>query len=394
MNNLESFSLSTNLPIGQPYIQRDYFPLEIDISKAVLILNTFEDPRKQSRIYDYFQDVIDFGSQELAKSGYFFFQPLTGKETVLHCQNSVFNLTPNQVAYLIDNCALVVGNDNMYSHVANESGKNCITLFGPSSPTAHSPKFNPAFFTAIRESKSSPSYRSIESPKSINEIKTETILNKIYEKLELNSSSNLDSIYFGSEYPVSVIEIVPDSIVNPENFADKPTTIRMDYWHNEEILFAILQNRKCNIICEDKVNLDKLKLFKKNIIAFNYKIDKYVDISYVKNLIKTGVRVIFTSEEIGVDLATTRMKMLDYQLVEQYIPQGVDENILFKTNKTTHYRTNHFILSKGKIYTTYQSFVNGENIPSFGQNIVKFNSDDKTLWEILPFIRLFNLTNG
>jgi hypothetical protein len=394
MNNLESFSLSTNLPIGQPYIQRDYFPLEIDVSNAVLILNTFEDPRKQSRIYDYFQDVIDFGSQELAKRGYFFFQPLTGKETVLRCQNSVFNLTPNQIAYLVDNCALVLGNDNIYSHISNESGKKCITLFGPSSPVSHAPKFNPQLFTAIRESKSSPSYRSLESPKSINEIKTETVLNKIYEKLELNSSSNLDSIYFGAEYPTSVIEIIPDSIVNPENFADKPTTIRMDYLHNEEILFATLQNRKCNIICKGKVNLDKLKFFKKNIVAFNYQINKNVDISYVKDLIKTGVRIIFTSEETGEDLSETRMKMFDYQLVEQYIPQGVDADILAKTDKTTHYRTNHFILSEGKIYPTYQSYLKKENIPSFSQNIVRFNAYDKSFWEILPFVRLFNLTSS
>lgn len=392
MNNLEAFSLSSNLSISSPYLQRDYFPIDIDLSKAILILNTFEDPRKQSRVYDYFQDVIDFSYQELATHGYFFFQPLTGKENVLRCRNSNFNLTPNQIAYLIDNCALVIGNDNLYSHVANESGIKNIAVFGPSSTISHSPKFNNGFI-AIRECKTNPSYRSVEFPKSVNENKPEIIINAIYSSLEIKKSAPLTSLYFGENYPTSVIQIVPDSIINPENFKNNDVLIRMDYLFNEEILSKTLENRKCNIISTGEINLDLLKRNKGNINIFIYEINLNVDISYIKNLIKTGVKVKFISKEDGDKLSKLRMKMFDFGLVEKDIISSIPKDVLRFIGGNTYYRSNNFILSDGKIYSTHTNYLKNKPIQSFTQNIMKLDVLDPSFNEILPFASIFNLNS-
>jgi hypothetical protein len=392
MNTLQSFSLSTNLPISSPYLQRDYFPITLDLSKVILILNTFEDPNKQARIYDFFQDVIDFGYQELAKHGYSFFQPLTGKEIRLNCDNSIFNLTPNQIAYLIDNCALVIGNDNVYSYVANNANIKNITLFGPSSPCAHSPQFSLSKSISIRECEGNPSYRSIEIPKSINENKVETVLNNIYSLLEIECKSNILSIFSGQNYPLNVIQYIPDCIINPENFKNSLVTIRMDYYHNEDTLFKILESRKCNIICDKQIDTNKLKYFKENILQITYNINKNVDINYIKKLIKTGIRICFISEESGDDLVETRIKMFDYSLVENLLKQKIKTEISQKCSSKTFYRTNNFILSDGKIYTSHKKYLNKQSIPSFAQNTEKFDVNDHSIWENLDFIKIFDLT--
>lgn len=391
MNNLESFSLSTNLPISRPFLQRDYFPLPFDLSKVILILNTFEDVRKQSRVYDFFQDVIDFGSRDLAKYGYKFFQPITGKEPILKCSNSTFPLTPNQIAYLIDNCALVVGNDNLYSHVANEAGVKNIALFGPSSSLSHAPKFHPANFSAIRETKTAPSYRSVEHPKTINEIKTETILNQIYLSLGLPIKTNIKSIYTGENYPTNIIQIIPDCLINSENFKNNSVTIRMDYLHNEEILFAMLESRKCNIICNKEISVENLKFFKENILQLTFKIKKDINIDYIKQLIKTGVKTTFVSEENDADISITRMKMLDYSLVDKLNKQDILKEIAQEVRDNTYYKTNNFILSDGKIYTTHEKYLKNQPIKAFSQNIEKFDVSDLSLWENIDFIKIFDI---
>jgi hypothetical protein len=392
MNTLESFSLSTNLAPAAPHLQRDYFPLDIDLSRAVLILNTFEDQRKTARVYDYFQDVIDFSANELAKHGYFFFQPLTGREPVLRCANSTFNLTPNQVAYLIDGCAAVISNDGVYSHVANEAGVKCLTLFGSSSPSAHTPKFNPDVFTSIRESNNAPSYRSNESPKQVNENKIETVIKSLFSLLSLKCQSPLKTVYMGQHYGLKFLEVIPDCVLSPDNFKSDLVTFRMDYLHDENALFANLQYRKCNVIVKNPLDLDKLKAFKTNIVNFNYEIDKNVDLGYVKKLIKTGVKITFFSDEKDADLSLTRMKMLDVGIVESLEKPGVVPEVLAKITEDTHYRSNKFTLSDGKIYSSYSAYLNKTPIPSFNQNIVKFDKDNPLLWEDLRFCYLFDLT--
>lgn len=392
MNSLQSFSLSLNLPIGTPELQRDYFPLDIDLSKAIIILNTFEDAKKQSRVYDYIQDVIDFSSNELAQNGYFFFQPLTGKEINYRCKNSIYNLTPNQIAHLIDNCALVLCSDSMYSHVANEAGKKTICLFGPSSVVGHSPKFNPELFFPIRESDSPPSYRSVESSKSVNKNKVESIIGKIYSVLALSNKSTVKTIHIGNNYPVNFIELVPDSVINPENFKDKILTVRMDYLFNEDILAEILSSRRCNIISEKPINLDLIKKYKTSIINFNLAISCDTDIKYVKDLLKIGIKTIFFSYEDKVNLQKTRMKFFDLTLVESFEKPSRVKSVEEKISENTVFRTNNFLLSDGKIFTSFGKWKKGESIPSFGQNICKFDIDDESIWETLEFCFIFDLT--
>lgn len=387
MNNLESFSLCTNLAISAPQIQQDYFPFDFDFSKSILILNTFEDPQKDSRVYDYFQDVIDFSKENLALVGYEYFQPLTGKETKLNCKNSGHVLTVNQISYLIEQCALVITNDGLYPHLANSMGVPCVTLYGPSMPENRAPKFNRSLITNIRKTNKVASYISKESPKTINEIKPENVIREVYSSLGLLFKCDLTTVYSGRHYPMLAIEALPDAVINPSNFQDKVITFRLDYLFNESGLFENLKYRKCNVVTDKEINLDAVKHFKENIPYFNLEVNEETSLDYCRDLIKTGVKTLFFTRLNGEKLSRLRMKFFDLGIVEEVV---VPDQPKLKDGVEYKYKTNKILLSDGLVYTSFGQYLKKNPVPSLSGSVSVFDREDKYLAENIEFLTVFS----
>ena len=85
----ESFALQVGVPLNSPEIQENFFPLDHPLNKVILINNFAGDVRVNngqafaafpSKIYDYFDEVVQMVEPVLSEMGYKFYQiGTTGK---------------------------------------------------------------------------------------------------------------------------------------------------------------------------------------------------------------------------------------------------------------------------------------------------------------------------
>lgn len=412
----EVYALACGVPLSQPEIMDAFFPLEHPLDKVILI-HSFaggikeENGQKQAtfpaKIYDHFDEVVALLKPIVEPAGYRIYQigapgepPLRGVESL--CGRT----TMHQCAYLVKNCALLIGNDSQWVHIRGAERKPLVAVYGPTSKP-HFPYWQDSEKTVLIESHrrgGRPSYGSHEGPKTINWITPEQVVQAALKLIpETTPQLSHHSLYIGEAYSQYLVELVPDVIVSPSVTISGPLVIRMDYAPTdpegftkaEQLLFSNLQHRKCCIVLDREINLTMLSQFKPQIMQMKIEVDK-LSAGWIKAVKRLGIPVGFFSNESDPEKLSRLRLALHSVVLFDHIKPPVKEDFMkgaavylnkeldkdFKWD-TLRFKTHKALLSDNKVYLSKAHWLAGKNTPSIEQNS-DLIIDNPTFWTELP----------
>ena len=357
MHLVETYSLSTGSKIRKPFIHKKFFPLPFE--KYITIQNS---SGMQGKCYDYFQEVINFVYEDLEKAGYKIIQIGTKEDRAL---NNVFHLhgqtNINQTAFILENSKLHIGNDSFAIHMCSAFNVPLIGLYSVSSPEIAGPFWKNKNQICLTPKNWKPSFNPNESPKRINEIKIESIIESIKVLLNINFSQNIETLFIGQRYGQILLESIPSIILQNNIFPEIPLNIRFDYIEQieEKDYICTLNNlniRKCTIITDKALEIEKLAQLKDKIINLFYDITfNNIDFDFINKVKLLGIKIDFifnkSKNKDESILNNKKLELVEHQeiihIVEdtQKPTEKIKESAFYKSKKII-FGNNNAYLSK------------------------------------------------
>ena len=414
MSDLAStYALQVGVPLTKPTIQKSFYPLDHPLDKVVLLHGfggaIMQDqggrliPSFPAKVYDHFSEVVALIKPALDAAGFKIFQiGAAGEPPIKGCHHLMGQTTMHQCAYLVENAALLIGNDSMWAHQRGAFDGALVAVYGPTSSWVHGPHWKNVDKTILIDSHrfgKKPSYQSQESPKTINTITPEEIANSALKLLGLPLVAR-ESIFIGAAYQQNLVELVPDTVVAPHVQIPGSLIVRMDYLHNEKILAQNLQLRPCNVIANREIDLAILGQLRQNVSALRLEIDK-VTPGWIKEFKKLGIRTMFSCSEKDSDkVAAMRLEYFDACFFDQFLPPTIEDfrrDAAKYLNKpldeqlkldTLSFKSNKFLLSDSKVFLSKAHWKAGKSTPNTSENIGQV-IDDPVFWEESAHFYLF-----
>ena len=168
--------------------------------------------------------------------------------------------------------------------------------------------------------------------------------------------------------------------------------MRMDILFNEEFLFNQLKLSKCLIYTDRPINKDLIRAAKPQIQEVIYELNEHNSWpDYIEFLQELGVK--FTLLSYCSDEIINKLKLdyFDYGIIhkrDQNPPKEI-ENI---DKNNLYYKTNRYILSNQKIYTSLATLKENRTVSNFGNNIEKI-PDSSEFWKEKDFVYLLEKTS-
>jgi hypothetical protein len=349
MHLLDRYALATASKITKPFIVKNFFP--VDAEKYITIQNSSGMPGK---CYDYFQDVINFLYDKLSSNGYKIVQIGGANDTpLLKVINLQGKTNINQTAYIINNSSLHLGNDSFAIHMASAFDIPTVSLYSVTSPEIAGPYWDNKKIN-LYPNNWRPSFNPNESPKRVNEIKIEDVVNACDKLLFNDNTIKFKTHYIGKRYNDTLIETLPNQIINQNFFAGHVLNIRFDYVESNDISHTMqnLAIRKCAIVTDKPVNVGAFMQFKENLSAIIYDVTNKVDIEFVKYLNDIGVKYICVfnkNKNTLVSVEDRRFELMEYCDVIEFntVPEDIpslEGGLKFKTKR--------ILLANQKVYTS------------------------------------------
>lgn len=362
---IESYSLQTGAKISKPFIIKNFYPTP---DKYITIHNS---SGMSGKNYDYFQEVIDQVLPYLKNKNIEILQiggdedkPLDG---CIHLQGKT---SYHQTAFIIQNSLLHIGNDSFPVHIASAADIPIISLYSITLPSIAGPCFNSQeildnkvfCFTPDFNGKK-PSFNPKESPKLINDIKYENVIEAINKILNLDFNKKIKTLFIGDKYKVQAIEIVPDAIIRPDFAESLPGLLRVDLLKSEvnnAFIYHNLRNRKLGIRLSNKrkvTDLNALFLNKENIIEIVFDINEGYDKKYLKDLCDLGFKpIIYYSGNDDNYFNNVKLDLIDLNI--KFYKQKIDQEKLSSLKKQLKNinkdnlwaQSYRLILAEGKVY--------------------------------------------
>jgi len=378
---LKTYSLNSGFKIRKCKPLESFYPIP---DKYITIQTS---SGMSSKNYDYWLDVLKYIKKDLEDAGYKIVHIGTEGANIPFAESLIGKTSLHQTNYVLRNSSLHIGNDSFAVHLAGLHETPIVSLYGPTSPENHGPYFkskNTHLISSHRNGKN-PSFSSQEAKKTINMIKVEDVVDKIYEALGMENRSYEKTIFTGKFYPQQLIEIVPNVDVDANILNGIEPTIRCDYECNDNVMFNLLKQTKCSIITSKESEIRLYKICRNNISNINFKVSLETNKDYVKQLLNIGLDCKLWSDDIE-NIDEIRFMFLDIgqvhlKKIENIKVEGLDSDCFYLSNK--------FILSNGKVFTSKHAMLSGKSIDSLENNCVKFEKLDDDFMEEINFFRIF-----
>lgn len=378
---LKTYSLNSGFKIRKCKPLESFYPIP---DKYITIQTS---SGMSSKNYDYWLDVLKYIKKDLEGAGYKIVHIGTEGANIPFAESLIGKTSLHQTNYVLRNSSLHIGNDSFAVHLAGLHETPIVSLYGPTSPENHGPYFkskNTHLISSHRNGKN-PSFSSQEAKKTINMIKVEDVVDKIYKALGMENRSDEKTIFTGKFYPQQLIEIVPNVDVDANILNGIEPTIRCDYECNDNVMFNLLKQTKCSIITSKESEIRLYKICRNNISNINFKVSLETNKDYVKQLLNIGLDCKLWSDDIE-NIDEIRFMFLDIgqvhlKKIENIKVEGLDSDCFYLSNK--------FILSNGKVFTSKQAMLSGKSIDSLENNCVKFEKLDDDFMEEINFFRIF-----
>ena len=370
MNLLETYSSSCGLKYKKPDIHQHLYP--ITTNKYIIFHGGGGNGNFPSKLYDYWNVVIDFLREPLKKNGYTIYQIGAKDEIQIDgCVSLLGKTSYSQVNYLINNASLVFGNDSFSLHVAGMLDKPIVGVYGPTCPKIHGPhwrKDNVVLLEPDRK-KYPPSFTAIENPKTINLVKPEKIARTIANILDLELEY-FRTEYIGQYFGQNILEIVPNCVIPPNILENLAINIRADYEFNEDNIYQQLSLRKGCVILDKPLNLNYLAKLKPNISNIICKIKDDSIYNFVVGLKKLAIPFNLITDLSEEEVADYKILYCDLGIINQNNDFNKPDDL--KEVKNLKLKTAKILISNGKNYHSY-----AHALRDIKNNVV---IDDQNFW--------------
>ncbi len=312
MKLLELYSLATGLKIKKQFLLEKVFPVEhpryitIQAGSGMAAKN-----------YPFYSEVLELLAPFLVKEGIKIYQVGGEKDTPIRgAENLLGKTDEHQTNYLLKRAILHIGNDSWCAHRAGELDVPVVVCYGSTSIANHSPYryHKDSVFIESHRFGRQPSFATQEPYPTISLVPPESVANAALQILGQPPVVR-KSLYFGPEYNLPIVEIVPNCVPAPQVQMVNPI-LRADYHFDEQLIGQNLQVRKCSVITNREINLNLLSQLKQNIAVVKVELNPSISVDWVRGLKRVGVPLQFYTLE--TDETKLRKMRLDLFEVEVY----------------------------------------------------------------------------
>ena len=358
------FSLS---PTDKPVLLEEFYPLPFN-----RYISIFNEESIQSNCYDYFNDVI-FDLQPYLKKEQIKIIQFINNSSDKRLINS-FHLegfSRPQMNFLIKRSLLHLCTDPYSFEIAGIYSTPSICLVGNRFAENSFPWYAPNSESHVvlgGLAYKKPTFAQSENPKSINEIKTEKILESSLEMLKLNPESSYKTIFTGNAYHEKTLyEFVPAQKTIPDKFNGHDVLIRLDKLNNEENCDNICSLRKFSVSLSELPSAEFLEKMKKYCTSALFHVSKDTKAEDVLKIINLGVSVkmVYDKKTVPNDIM---FRFIDIGKVHPSLPP---QKGLLKDISGCKFRASRIIVRGEKLYPSYAHLEKGielgimnETIPS------------------------------
>ena len=355
MHLITTYAIACGAKIRKPFIYESFIPLP---SEKYISFHT--NTKFLSKNYDYWQDVLDFIIPILKSKGISVVQTGGPNDPRM---NGVIDYrgktTTNQLAYIVKRSQLHFGSDSFAIHLASAFNVPLVALYNIIQPENAGPYFGDKsqqiIFDCCKRLGKKPSYSAEEHPKTINTIFPEEIATAILKLLGVDYSPEYKTAFIGDAYgKVQVNDFVPNQAVNvPDKNA--VLDVRMDYHFDENFLAQQLQNNKCRIFTDKRINTNLLASLKKSVDSIYYFVTENDEPAFVKEVASLGLKIVLISHLPQSEI--NKRKIHYYELGNINLAPKPNAEILERLKKTPNlfYKSCRFVHSKGKIYASREA---------------------------------------
>lgn len=366
MHLLESYVSTTRLKYTKPLLFEHFYPLPFNNKYIVMTTGT----TMAGKTYPYWEEVLDIVKQFLKDIKII---QLGGKDDITnrHIDLDLRGKTNlYEFNYLVKNSILSLSPDTAQMHIAGTYNIPLIALFGLTDPRISGAFFgdkDKQIYLEPNRSKFPPTFNPHDQ--SVANVKPEEVAKAILKLLNIAAPIPLVTKYFGSNFLYKTLDLVPNMLVNPQQFAGSIINIRADQEFNEDGIYQNVVNYKSTIITQRPLNVEILKQLKPNIMKILYILDDNHNLEFVKQMRKAGIPYELISYKDQEWINSLKFDYCDYGIIfrKEYstLPAEITGPHWFKTNR--------FILSKGQIFLSYWHHKNNQPINNFEQNFAQIN---------------------
>lgn len=392
MHLLEQYALSSGLKIGKPFIYEVFFPIE---AKKYITLQ--KEAKFPSRQYKYWQQVVDLVNPILFKNNVKIVQ--IGSKNDKALKGVVYTSGETSIAqvhYLIRNSQMHVGIDSFAVHIASGLGKKIVALYSNMTPENSGPYWsNPLDCILIQSPRGNkkPSYAADENPRTINEIKPETIANSILQLLDIEERVKVETLFIGDNFSDNFggepfFGFLPNQVIISEKNAPE---LRFDLLFEEKNLPAQLSKQKSIITTNKPISQDILLKFKPNVAKIIYLVEKNDSPEFIRFLFENGFSFDCVSKLSPEEISKKKLNYYRYCAINEHKASETESRFRCSlkeiSDSRVRFKTNYIICSDRKNYLSEQHLLDSEatdDIDAFNKIKLSdlFLSDLKNVWII------------
>lgn len=383
-----AYAKNTGSKIGKPYIYQQYFPLPP--CKFITIHSSSSLP---SKVYDYFDLVIALAFPVLSQHGFKIIQIGAPDDPALPNVIDFRGKTRlHQDAYIMARTSLHLSGDTFSMHVAASFKRPVIGLFGATLPAISGPYWNDPAKTCLLEGDlngNHPSYSGHENPKVINSIKPEKIVNNLFGLLGLTERCNIETLYIGQNFNKSLIELIPDQVVNPD-IAQGVMDIRADLLTNDENVFRQLQLSKCVVVTDHPMDVDILIKLKQNVALVVLDLDNNNMLDMARKLKRAGIQIVLISGKTEEEINAMKLDYCEFGVIQnkqKTLRDSVDSK--GKIGDNTYCSTKRIFLSNKQVFASAEHWKNKQPCVGISNTESKI-IDTPNFWEKADSLFIYN----
>lgn len=374
MHLIETYATNCGLKIDKPNIYLSYFPLPFE---KYIVLQPFSKPSKN---YSYWQEVIDIIFPILQQNNIHIVQIGGANE---HKFDKVYYLAGktniHQTAYIISNSLLCIGTDSFGLHIAGAYGVKTIGLYGNSNPQNVAPYWYRSHISLKQNLNEKPSYSLDENPKSIDTIPIEDVIDSILKSFDSNARFSFKTEFVGRAYHIKTLEVIPDCLINPNDFGTNSLIIRLDLLStitqvNYNFLIEQAKHATLNIITNKPIDLNVLNILRQKIISFVYILEETNHSSFVADVIKLGINVQICSFLPPEEITKHKIKYIDIGNIV-----SIRDEVKVDIDKEYYFKSSKYLISKGKLYPSDFAYKLNYSISNILYDPIKVKLDRETL---------------
>lgn len=361
MHLIESYALTCGSKIDRPFIYDTFYPTPE--GKYITLQIESKSPSRQ---YKYWQLVVDLIKPILSKSDIEILQIGSKNDKALKdvvCTSGKTSIS--QAHYLIRNSQMHVGIDSFGVHVASGLGKKIVALYSNRIPKNTGAYWsNTSDFISIQSPRGSrkPSYSIDENPRTINEIKPETVANSVLKLLDIQERVSIETLFIGENFNEETnFGFLPNQIVVSEKIPE----LRMDLFPEEKHLPAQLSRQRTIITTNRPISQETLLKFKANVAKVIYLIDENDKPEFVKFLFENGFPFACVSKLKTSELKKKKINYYRYCTINEHSESESEKKFrpslnVMATSDKVKFKTNYILCSDRNNYLSEQHLLDGD----------------------------------